>query len=116
MHVQVLLVAPKQQKTKIKPTTGFIFSRFVHYGDPIHIATDQLQTEKLGIKPAVLAAIITERDIDVTLNLCHGCPVVASHNRKPILRNVMKIIDPQNMTRVGERITYGKDVFIGGAY
>lgn len=87
-------------------------NKYIHYGDPIHISTDELQTTMLGVQPCVLATIITERDIDVTLNLCHGCPVVASTFKEPVLRNVMKIIDPLNPNRVAERITYGKDIFI----
>lgn len=95
-----------------KPSRLHEPNKYIHFGDPLQIATDEIQARVLGLRPSVLAAIITERDIDVTLNLCHGCPIIASPCTQPLLKNVMKIVDPLNPSDKTSRITYGKDIYI----
>lgn len=86
-------------------------NRYIHYNDAIQITIDKKQVET-GIKECVLAALITEKDIDATVNLCHGSPVLASTYKKPCRRNLFKILDPKNMDKKDVRINYGDDIYI----
>lgn len=85
-------------------------SKTINYGDPLQITTDPKQ-KQFGIDEHVLASIVTETDIDLTLNLCHGCPVVASKYLAPCRRNLFKIIDATDVDKTGH-ITYGNNVYI----
>lgn len=86
---------------------------YIHYGDAVQITTDPIQTSELGIKEAVLAGVITEKDIDVTVNLCHASPVLASHSTTPYRRNIFSIIDPKKPDdKSKKRLSYEQDVYI----
>lgn len=95
----------------LKPTLLQPPKPFISYGDALQITTDEVQCEEYGIKPHVIGAIVTESDIDKILNLCHGCPVFASTERVPYVRNVFTILDPKE-GRTNQVVKYGKDVYI----
>lgn len=95
----------------LKPSLLEQAKPYISYGDALQIATDDIQCTEYGIKHYVITAIITERDMDYLLNLCHGCPIVATLNTQPCVRNTLTIEDPKE-GRKSKTLTYGKDVYI----